>query len=85
MNLFREMNQKKLTIADEAVKVVKSGDKVGVGLNFNDPTTAPMQRSLTHIGEYGIPIGQMTLLDEVGHDVGAHVLTIMMKVSGKIF
>jgi len=37
MNLFREMYQKKLTIADEAVKVVKSGDKVGVGLNFNDP------------------------------------------------
>ena len=27
-----------------------------------------------------MPIGPMTLLDEVGHDVGAHVLTIMMKV-----
>ena len=54
MNLFREMNQKKLTIADEAVKVVKSGDKVGVGRNFNDPTTAPMQRSFDDtLVEYG--------------------------------
>jgi len=30
--------------------------------------------------EYGMPVGPMTLLDEVGHDVGAHVLTIMTKV-----
>ncbi len=28
---------------------------------------------------YGFPVGPLTLLDEVGHDVGAHVLKIMAK------
>jgi acyl-CoA hydrolase len=37
MQKFKEMYKSKLTTPEEAVKVVKSGDKVGVPLGLNDP------------------------------------------------
>jgi acyl-CoA hydrolase len=37
MNRFKEMYKSKLTTAEEAVKVVKSGFKIGVPLGLNDP------------------------------------------------
>jgi enoyl-CoA hydratase/carnithine racemase len=35
--------------------------------------------------EFGMPVGPITLLDEVGHDVGAHVLSIMQKAHPERF
>jgi len=42
---------------------------------LNDGADAKMIDEV--IVEYGFPVGPITLLDEVGHDVGAHVTTIM--------